>query len=213
MNNFILDVRAHRDDGLPGEAIINLEPGEYFMKSDRWYSVGIHPWRTNQYTDSDLDQLNLLYKHPQVLAIGETGFDRLKNFDLGVQMDMFKLHHNLAKDARKPLIIHMVHALDLVLKMRKELCSDIPWIIHGFRGNRKQAEQLLDAGMYLSFGEKYQLDALRSTPLDRMFLETDEATCDIDCILEKVARDLDMYPEDLEEEITANIDEAFFPDK
>ena len=120
MNNFLLDIHAHHDNGLPGEAIINLSPGDYFIKPDRWYSVGIHPWRTNQSLDLDLDQLTLLYKHPQVLAIGETGFDRLKNFNLKVQMDMFKLHHILANETHKPLILHMVHALDLVLKMKKQ---------------------------------------------------------------------------------------------
>ena len=49
------------------------------------------------------------------------------------------------------------------------------WIIHGFRGNKEVAQSLIRHGFYLSFGEKYQEEALAVTPPERLLLETDES--------------------------------------
>ena len=45
-----------------------------------------------------------------------------------------------------------------------------------FAGKRLVAEECLRHGFYLSFGEKYQEEALRITPAGRLFLETDESS-------------------------------------
>ena len=66
------------------------------------------------------------------------------------------------------------------------------------------------AGLYLSFGARYNVDALRATPLDRLFLETDEATCGIQAIYNKVAADLKMDVDELKKQVKKNIDRIFF---
>ena len=104
----------------------------------------------------------------------------------------------------------MVKAADLLLAEKKKLHPQVPWVIHGFRGKPQEAEQLLKAGLYLSFGEHYNVETLRSTPLDRLFLETDEAICGIDVIYNKVASDLSIEVEELKEAVKKNIDCIFF---
>ena len=159
--------------------------------------------------EEDLDLLCKLAEHPQVLAIGEAGFDNKENYDRDAQLPFFVTQSALSSYVEKPLIIHMVGAADNVLWANK-LRKHEPWIIHGFRGKEKLANQLLDAGLYLSFGARYNVDALRATPLDRLFLETDEATCGIQAIYNKVAADLKMDVDELKKQVKKNIDRIFF---
>ena len=77
----------------------------------------------------------------------------------------------------KPLVIHLVKAMSELLKLKQQIKPANPWIIHGFRGKAALAEECLRHGFYLSFGEKYQEEALRITPAGRLFLETDESPC------------------------------------
>ena len=209
MSNLLLDIHTHHEDGKPGEAIISKMPRELAIEPGKWYSVGIHPWYLNGLEKEDLDLLCKLAEHPQVLAIGEAGFDNKENYDRDAQLPFFVTQSALSSYVEKPLIIHMVGAADKVLWANK-LRKHEPWIIHGFRGKEKLANQLLDAGLYLSFGARYNVDALRATPLDRLFLETDEATCGIQAIYNKVAADLKMDVDELKKQVKKNIDRIFF---
>ncbi len=74
-----------------------------------------------------------------------------------------------------PLILHLVRAQDNLLRLRKELHPDQPWVIHGFRGGINQARQLLRAGLYLSFGRHFHPESLAAAHAEgRAFLETDD---------------------------------------
>lgn len=209
----LLDIHTHQTDGIPGEAIINKMPKELVIEPGKWYSVGIHPWFIYEMGKEDKDLLYELVKHPQVIAVGEAGFDRAKDYSEADQMSFFAEQAFIAEEVDKPLIIHMVKAADLLLAENKKLMPKMPWIIHGFRGKPELAHQLLDAGMYLSFGERYNVGALRATPLDHMFLETDEAICGIHHIYNKVAEDLGMDVEVLKEQMKKNIGRFFFKKK
>lgn len=210
MNQQILDIHTHREYGKPGTAIVCKMPRDFLPTPGYWYSVGIHPWEVLNFDNKELLDLHSFAKHPQVVAIGETGFDRIRPLSQFSQTLLFGNHSNIADEVGKPLIIHMVKAADLLLAEKKKLHPQVPWIIHGFRGKPQEAEQLLKAGLYLSFGEHYNVETLRSTPLDRLFLETDEAICGIDVIYNKVASDLGIEVEELKEAVKKNIDCIFF---
>ena len=65
-------------------------------------------------------------------------------------------------------------------------------IFHGFIGSVEQAQRAVKQGYYLSFGERTfhspkTIEAMRSTPLSSLFVETDESTTPIEEIYEKVA--------------------------
>lgn len=205
----LLDIHTHHEDGKPGEAIISKAPKELIIESGRWYSVGFHPWFLHELEADDVDLLKQLAEHPQVLAIGEAGFDNKRNSNREAQFSFFYSQSVLATSLEKPLIIHMVHAADLLLRANR-LRKHGPWIIHGFRGKEKLAKQLLNEGMYLSFGERYNVEALRATPPDRLFLETDESKLGINQIYRKVAQDLNMDVAELEETVGNNIQRIFF---
>lgn len=149
-------------------------------------------------------------RHPQVIAIGETGLDRLISTSMETQINVFKQQIQLAEQVQKPLIIHAVRTFNELIRLKQQIKPSVAWIIHGFRGKKQIAEQLVKHGFYLSFGEKYQEEALRHTPLNRIFLETDESTQPIGVLYRKAADNLSIPLEEFSENIRQNIRQVFF---
>ena len=110
------------------------------------------------------------------LAIGESGLDKVCQTPYPLQLEVFREEVQLSEQLQKPLFLHCVRAIDDVLRIRKELNAQQPWIWHGYRGNAQQLQQLLDHNFYFSFGLKYNTEALLACPLDRLLLETDDDT-------------------------------------
>lgn len=148
--------------------------------------------------------------HPRVLAVGEAGLDKLAAAPLSLQVTIFESQALLAEESGKPLIIHLVKAVDELLKLKRRLRPAVPWIIHGFRGKAALAEEYLRHGFHLSFGEHYQEAALRMVSPERLFLETDEATTPISLLYERAAEVRGVSSEKLEETIRRNVSEIFF---
>ena len=171
----ILDIHTHCTEAT--EALISVDPRRFDPQPGLWYSVGYHPWdNVDELGDNDFALLEQCALHPQVLAVGETGMDRLRGADLSVQETVFARHLQLAADLGKPVIVHCVRAAQDILAARHRAGLDaVPMIIHGLRSNEHVARALLDAGCYLSYGIRFNPAALRITPLDRLLIETDDA--------------------------------------
>lgn len=218
--NIPADIHTHRLPALPGEAIVNSYPETFAPVPGGWYSVGVHPWYITPETDtppfvtpelaSRLQSLSALARHPQVVAIGEAGLDKLASASMSLQQQVFGYHVLLAMELRKPLIIHQVRSADNLLKTKKLLSPANPWIIHGFRGKAPLAQQFLRHGCYLSFGAKYSDDALRSVPLDRLFLETDDSPQSICELYERAAQVRGISPASLRQIVEENVANVFF---
>ena len=188
----ILDCHTHRTDA--EGALISVDPREFDPQPGRWYSVGFHPWNdVDTLTDDDFILLERCARHPQVLAIGETGMDRLRGADLDVQAAVFIHHLQLAAELDKPVIVHCVRTAQEILAARHQAgLTSVPLVIHGIRANEHVARMLLDADCYLSFGSHFNPDTLRSTPLDRFLIETDEAPVTIQEVADAIAPILQM---------------------
>ena len=127
----------------------------------------------------------------RLLALGESGLDRLCDTPYDLQLQVFREEVSLSEELQKPLFLHCVRAIDDVLRIRKELNARQPWIWHGYRGNAQQLQQILNLSslkpssprgergeglFYFSFGTKFNTEALLACPLDRLLLETDDDT-------------------------------------
>lgn len=152
--------------------------------SGDYCSMGLHPW----YLDRAEEQYPLLQQyiaHPQVLAIGECGLDKVKGAVWDIQVHWFRQQVQLANQLKKPLIIHCVRAFNEVLQVLKEEQVAIPVIFHGFHKKRQLAEQLLSHGYILSFGAALLknnaalADVFAQVPRELFFLETDDASVSI----------------------------------
>jgi TatD DNase family protein len=214
-----IDIHVH--DGKPSPGIFILEslmahegkiPDALNGVS---YTYGIHPWFLNEENHQQLLlSVEKTVFHPEVIAVGEAGFDRLRGPSVELQRKVFEEQVIISEEIRKPVIIHCVRAWDELLAAKKKLKPRMPWLIHGFRGNPELAGQLLSKGMYLSFWFEFVLrpesgNLLRNMPNDRIFLETDGADVDIRAIYHKVASDRSQNIDELKSDILNNY-KAFF---
>lgn len=172
----IIDIHTHNPRA--HEALIAVDPRQFDPQPGLYYSVGFHPWHeVDRLTEDDFTLLERCVSHPQVLAIGETGMDRLRGASLDVQRKVFVRHLRQAHDLGKPVVVHSVRTAQEILTARRTAqLDDVTLIIHGMRGNERVARLLLDAGCYLSFGERFNPAAVAVTPLDRLLIETDDNT-------------------------------------
>jgi TatD DNase family protein len=199
-------------------AVENLMAHEFRTPGDipeQPCTYGIHPWHlTSETIDVLINNVNSVASSPNLVAIGEAGFDKLRGPDIKTQAEAFEAQVIISEEIRMPLFIHCVRAWDELLPAHKRLRPKMPWMIHGFRGNVVLAKQLLSKGMYLSFWFDFVMrpesaKLLRSLPKDRIFLETDGADTDIRLIYDKVAGDLDISVDEMKEIFLRNFNEFF----
>lgn len=144
-------------------------------------SVGVHPNVDPEGTIS-AEELIKLAQHPKVIAIGETGLDYFRSEgDLEWQRDRFRIHIDVAKRLKKPLIIHTREAReDTMSILENEHAEEAGGIIHCFTENWETAKRALDLGFYISLSgivtfknAKALQDVAKKLPMDRVLIETD----------------------------------------
>lgn len=186
------DAHAH---GVPGadETVFrlwNVGDPSCSVPENIFFSAGIHPWDAGKY---ELAAFASLFDSPRCLAIGECGLDRTSDAALPLQMKVFEAQIAESDRRNKPLMIHCVRCFPELLRLKSALPDDSPvWVIHGFRGTKRKAFDLLDAGCVLSFGAGLLRDAgnmeyFAEIPLDRILIETDESPELFDRILAEAA--------------------------
>lgn len=204
MSSPYIDLHSHQPSTITPELLRlqSLRLGQSPSK-DLPYSLGLHPWYAEDLRQDSLDRLILQAESSSLVwAIGEAGLDKLSHIPLDTQRHYFLEQIKLSEHLQRPLVIHCVRAWSELLTLRREARAAQAWIVHGFRGKAQLAEQLLRAGIYLSFGQYFQPDSLRLADQSQsFFLETDEATCSIQTIYTKASATLSKPPNILRTEI------------
>ena len=197
----------------PEAEILSLSATDmpFFCERTVYASVGIHPWKlTEENAYSQWKSLQENLSNPSVIAIGEAGLDKCKGSSMNLQMTLFKRQATLSEEKSLPLIIHCVKSFNELVQLKKEIHPSQPWIIHGFRGKEALAMDCIRHGFYLSFGEHFQESALRTVPIERLFIETDESGLPIGTIYRSIANTRGISLEELNESIKKNVREVFF---
>lgn len=214
-------IDIHDHEGKPGQGVFRVENLMAHEDSvpdateQTAYTYGIHPWHLSAETvDLQIGRVRTYASHGNVLAVGEAGFDRLRGPDKEIQRRAFEEQVAIAAGISKPVFIHCVRAWDDLLASHRRMKPATPWLIHGFRGKRDLAEQLIAKGMYISFWFDFILRQessalIRSLPVEKIFLETDGSGMDIKTIYEKVANDLEMEVGRLKKQIIKNFNIFF----
>jgi TatD DNase family protein len=146
-------------------------------------TVGVHPHDAHKASSETYKRLSDLLAHPKVVALGEIGLDYHYDYSpRDVQRDVFVEQMRVARDARKPIVIHTREAWEDTLALIEEnwTPSGLPGIMHCFSGSPAEAERCVALGFYLSFGgivtfpKAIELqEAAKRAPLDRLLVETD----------------------------------------
>jgi TatD DNase family protein len=219
LQNDFIDIHTHGSVPFPGlfsvETLMaheNRSPGE---QTGIAYTVGIHPWYlTEENHGIMLEYVAENAANDAVIAVGEAGFDKIKGPVMELQRKTFEEQVSIAEEHRKPVVIHCVRAWEELLAEHKKLKPEMPWLVHGFRGKKELALQLISKGIYLSFWFDFVLRP-ESTPLiinlpkEKIFLETDGADVDIRDIYKKVSSDLEITSEELKKIILSNYKTIF----
>lgn len=205
-----MDVHTHRMDA-PCPSIYSVRLGVRGTEMpQRPFSAGVHPWDVNDMPDGVLDGIRSDFLY----AVGETGLDFAAGSDRGRQYEWFRRQLALASELEMPAVIHCVKAFNETIAELKNF--DRPVIFHGFTGSPELARQVLGADCYLSFGANLfrspkTAEALRATPRDRLFLETDDSGLDIKEIYSEAARIYGCDVSELKNDIHKNYLELFPP--
>lgn len=141
----------------------------------------------------DVDYYRALALDPTTVAIGECGLDYFhfnddepREVQMEKQKAAFLAQIQLAKDVKKPLMIHCRDAFaDLIEFVRPHARELSPGVVHFFTGTPDDARRLLDMGFSFTFGGaitfpprkgKTQGDydeVIKLIPIDRIMSETD----------------------------------------
>lgn len=212
-----IDIHTHKAE-VSGEvlSVCNLDVPMHFCRcgldmQNYYYSLGIHPWTIRESLLSEhLRYIEENGRFEKILAIGECGLDKLTQTPWALQEKAFCAQILIAEKLEKPMILHCVKAFDELLQLKNEIKPMQNWLIHGFRGKPQQMEQLIAHGFYLTFGAKYNEDTLRTVPMNRFLLETDDASEAIEEVYAMVARSLQIPESELKEQMQSNFN-ALFP--
>jgi TatD DNase family protein len=144
-------------------------------------TAGVHPHDAVALDERVLEELRALLADERVVAAGETGLDYYRDLSpREVQRVAFAAHVRLARELDKALVVHNREAFADVLAILRGEGAPERVVFHCFTGDPRAAEQVLEAGWYISFAGTVtfrnapeQRAACAAVPLDRMVLETD----------------------------------------
>ena len=143
--------------------------------------------------------------------VGETGLDYVCEVDRELQKRLFREHLDGAARANKPVVLHVVKAIEDVLNILKSYSTLRGILFHGFIGSWQQAQRCIERGYYLSFGPRSlrsskTREVIAKMPLDLLFCETDaeQDKGDIEQVYSEVAQLRGINIEELKEWIEKN---------
>ncbi len=148
--------------------------------ADVFATVGLHPHDASRLRD-EWDALADLARHPQVVAVGEAGFDYHYNHSPAPEQDAaFRAQIGLAHALDRALVVHTRDAWDDTFRVLAEEGVPRRTVFHCFTGGAPEAERALALGAALSFSGIVSFknaDDVRAAagvcPPDRMLVETD----------------------------------------
>jgi TatD DNase family protein len=140
--------------------------------------LGIHPHEAASADARRLDELAALLGHDRAVAVGETGLDYFRDYAPPEdQRRLFDAQLELARSARKPVVIHTRAADEDTLAELRGFDGTV--VLHCF-SSPALLEPALERGWYVSFAGNVTYpaaddlrEAAARVPADRLLAETD----------------------------------------
>ena len=218
MRTAFIDLHTHRIKTCDNLIqIVNLDLNQSCPEHG-CFSYGIHPWvldNADFQAKKALQALEEKLKIPQVLALGEAGLDKMHKASFERQIELFERQIELSEALKKPMILHDVRSHNEIIALRKKHRAKQPWILHGFSGTEKDAQQLVGQGICLSVGESLLHPerkihkSFKFIDLNCLFLETDMAEIGIEKVYVAAANLLEMDIITLQKQFFANFARLF----
>jgi TatD DNase family protein len=145
-------------------------------------TVGVHPSNTDYMDNNSIEILRLLARNKKVVAIGEIGLDyHHMHAPKEVQIRRFIEQIELAKEVKKPIVIHDRKANEETFKILKsENAFKQGVLMHCYSGDLELAKRYIKNGAMLSiagpvtYKSAHKLKAVaKHIPLEHLVIETD----------------------------------------
>jgi len=213
-----IDIHTHNP--VNTEEIISI-PSLFLQNIDKGtdlitpFSAAIHPWDATKFSPEQVRiMLKNLENQQKLIAIGETGLDKICTADYQRQKLIFEMHLEFAEQYRKPVILHAVKSWNELIEYIKR--ANISFVLHGYSAGIELTKQLIDMGCYFSVGKSVMRitprfhEAIQIIPLTSLFLETDGSMIKITEIYQEVSQILNLPLEGLKNQIKMNFETLFF---
>lgn len=145
-------------------------------------AIGVHPHDAKLVDDQVIAEARELARHPRIKAIGEIGLDFHYNHSpKKEQISALRQFIRLAKELKKPIIIHDRDSHEELLQiLKEEKASEVGGVFHCFSGDHEFGKRVIDENFLVSFtgivtfkkAEQTQ-EAAKKLPLEKMMIETD----------------------------------------
>ncbi len=142
-------------------------------------SAGVFPEDSYVFSKEEKKAVYDEFSKPDIAAVGEIGLDYYWDKEhKEIQQEVFKTQLAMAKDLKKPVIIHSRDAAEDTYKILKE--SGVTGVMHCYSGSHEMALEYVKLGFYISLAgvvtfknAKEPLEVAKAVPLDRLLIETD----------------------------------------
>jgi len=132
-----------RDSSIEALALQEAHPGKVLA------TAGLHPHDAARWREQEADLAALAIG---AAAVGETGLDFYRDLSpRSEQVAAFRAHTELARELRKPLIVHCRDAFESVYEVLADLGADSRTILHCWTGGPRWTRRFLDLGVTFSF--------------------------------------------------------------
>ena len=164
------------------------------IPSAQYFSAGWHPWHLNGFSaDECKSEFKKLASYKNFVAVGECGLDRKKGNNWDEQILAFETQLEIAKEYKKPLILHAVKSYSDLLQLLKMHQFENKVLIHVFIGNEQVIMQFSTFDTYFSFGKSIfnddskSIESLKRIAPEKIFFETDDSNFSISDIYLRAA--------------------------
>ncbi len=148
--------------------------------SNIYATVGVHPTEIgDNFSNENYMELKEMLLNEKVVALGEIGLDyHWMTKTKEIQKDWFRKQMELARELKKPVVIHTREAIKDTIDILKEF-KDIYGVIHCYPGSYESATEIIDnyyfgvGGVSTFKNSKTTVEFIRQIPLERIVIETD----------------------------------------
>lgn len=145
-----------------------------------YFAAGVHPSEAEKAESDFIDKLKGFLTDKKCVAVGEIGLDYHYGAEYKEkQKRILRMQLELAREVKKPVIIHERDACADMLEILKEY-RDVLGVFHCFSGSWETAKIILDMGWNISFtgvvtfkNARKAVEVAGKMPIERMMLETD----------------------------------------
>jgi TatD DNase family protein len=144
--------------------------------------IGLHPHEAKDWNEQSEQQIRQGALHPKVVGIGECGLDfHYNHSERETQLSVFAKQVDLARELKKPLIIHTRNAWEETFSILKDHGKgEITGVFHCFSGGPEVLPEIRDLDFYVSFSGIVTFPkatdiqaAAPLVPIERILVETD----------------------------------------